>query len=73
MEFMSLCAQSCPTLCEPLGCSPPGSSIHEILQAKILEWVVRPSSRDLPDPGIEPVSPSLQADSLPAEPPKHAN
>ena len=32
--------QSCPTLCDPLDCSPPGSSVHEILQARILEWVV---------------------------------
>ena len=39
-----------------------------ILQARILEWVALPSSRDLPNPGIEPRSPSLQVDSLPAEP-----
>ena len=32
-------AQSCPTLCDPKDCSPPGSSIHGILQARILEWV----------------------------------
>ena len=32
-------AQSCPTLCDPVGCSPPGSSTHGILQARILEWV----------------------------------
>ena len=31
--------QSCLTLCDPIGCSPPGSSVHEILQARILEWV----------------------------------
>ena len=37
--------QSCPTLCNPMDCSPPGSSVHEILQARILEWVVMPSSR----------------------------
>ena len=40
-----------------------------ILQARILEWVAMPSSRDLPNPGIEAMSPALQADSLPAEPP----
>ena len=34
-----LIAQSCPTLCDPMDCSPPGSSIHGILQARILEWV----------------------------------
>ena len=38
-----------------------------VLQARILEWVVIPSSRDLPDPGIEPGSPALQVDFLPAE------
>ena len=32
-------AQSRPTLCDPMGCSPPGSSVHGILQARILEWV----------------------------------
>ena len=31
--------QSCPTLCNPMDCSPPGSSVHGILQARILEWV----------------------------------
>ena len=37
-------AQSCPTLCDPIACSPPGSSVHGILQARILEWVAMPSS-----------------------------
>ena len=37
--------QSCPTLCDPMNCSPPGSSVHGILQARILEWVAMPSSR----------------------------
>ena len=46
-----------------------GSSVHGILQARILEWVAIPFSRGLPDPGIEPGSPALQADSLPLEPP----
>ena len=32
-------AQSCPTLCDPVDCSPPGSSVHGILQARVLEWV----------------------------------
>ena len=36
--------QSCPTLCNPIDGSPPGSSVPGILQAKILEWVARPSS-----------------------------
>ena len=37
--------QSCSTLCDPMDCSPPGSSVHGILQARILEWVAMPSSR----------------------------
>ena len=37
--------QSCLTLCDPMDCSPPGSSVHGILQAEILEWVGMPSSR----------------------------
>ena len=120
-------AQSCPTLCHLMDCSLPGYSVYESLQARILEWVVVPSSRgsfwprdptcvpyisciggglvtkscptlatpwtvacqaslsmgssrqeywsgfpfpstgDLPEPGTEPVSPVLQAQSLPTE------
>ena len=37
--------QSCPPLCDPMDCSPPGASVHGILQAKKLEWVAMPSSR----------------------------
>ena len=62
-------AQSCPTLCDHMDCSPPGSSVHGILQARILEWVAISSPGDLPDPGIEPRSPALQADTLTSEPP----
>ena len=40
-----LVAQSRPTVCDPMDCSPPGSSVHGILQARILEWVAMPSSR----------------------------
>ena len=36
---------SCPTLCDPMDCSPPGSSVHGILQARMLEWVAIPFSR----------------------------
>ena len=59
--------QSCPALCDPMDYSPPGSSVHGILQSRILQWVAMPPAGDLPDPGIEPahpVSPALQADSL---------
>ena len=67
---MCLVAQSCLTLCDPMDCSPPGSSVcgdspgkktgvgcHALLQGIF------------PNPGIEPRSPTLQADSLPSEPP----
>ena len=129
-ESKSEVAQSCPTLCNPMDCSLPGSSLHGIFQARILEWgaisfsrgssqhrnrtrvsrtvllllllshfshvrlcatpqtpahqappslgfskqehwsgVPFPSPGDLPNPGIEPRSPTLQADALPSEPP----
>ena len=61
--------QSCLTLCDPVDCSPPGSSVHGLLQARILEWVAISFSRDLPNPRIEPRSPALQADALTFEPP----
>ena len=60
---------SCIQLCDPMDCSPPGSSVHGILQARILEWVAMPLPGDLPNQGMEPGSPALQADSLPYEPP----
>ena len=56
-----LVAQSCPILCYPMGCSLSGSSVHGILQARILEWVAIPFSRGPYHPGIEPASPALQA------------
>ena len=62
-----LVTQLCPTPCNPMDCSPPDSSVHGILQARILEWLPFPSPGDLPDPGIEPRSPTL--DSLWSEPP----
>ena len=49
--------------------TPMDYTAHGILQARILEWVAFPFSRDLPNPGIQSGSPALQADSLPAEPP----
>ena len=62
-------AQSCPTLCDPMDCSLPGSSVRGIFQAIELEWVAISFSRgDLPDPGIKPWSPALQTDALPSEP-----
>ena len=54
--------QSCPTLCDPMN-----YTVHGIFQARILEWGAFPetSPRDIPNPGIEPRSPTLQVDSLP--------
>ena len=52
-----------------MDCNPPGSCVHGILQARILERILIPSPADLPDPGVEPGSLTLQADSLPSEPP----
>ena len=60
--------QSCPTLCNPMDCSPPGSSLHGIPQTRILEWVAIHFSRGSSGPGIEPGSSTLQVDSLPSEP-----
>ena len=57
-----LVTQLCPTLWNPMDCSPPGSSIHGILQARIVEWVAIPFSRG--SPGIKPaaaVAKSLQS------------
>ena len=44
-EIESEVAQSCPTLCDPMDCSPEGSSVHGVLQARILEWVAISFSR----------------------------
>ena len=61
-----LVTQSHPILCDPMDCSPPGSSVQVILQARILKWVaIVLLTQDLPDPGIES---SWQTDSLLSEP-----
>ena len=79
-----VCACVCVCVCvshsvmsdsyNPRDCSPLLSSVHRILQARILEWVAisfrrRSSQRDFPNPGIKPRSPALQVDYLPPEPP----
>ena len=69
-SFIQICMraksfQSCLTLCDHLDCSPLCSSVHGILQARMGCH----SPGDLSDPGIEPRSPALQADSLPSKPP----
>ena len=62
-----LVTQSCLTLCDPMDCILPSSSVHGIFQARILEWVAISYSRDIPNSGIKPtssVAPALQMDSL---------
>ena len=75
-QYLSLCMykkvlvnQSCPTLCYPMDCSPPGSSVQGILQARILEWVAIPFSKGSSQHRVKPRSPPLQAECLPSEPP----
>ena len=48
-SLLLLVIQSCPTLCHPMDCSLPSSSVHGIIQARILEWVATSFSRDFPD------------------------
>ena len=57
-----LVAQLCPTLCDPMDSSPPGSSVHGVSRQEYWQEFLSPG--DLPDPGIEPASPVLQVDSL---------
>ena len=68
MKVKVLVPQSCPTHCNPMDYGAPGSSVHGILQPRILEWVAIPSPGNLHNPGIEPRSLSLQSDSVPSEP-----
>ena len=65
-----LVAQSCPTLCHPMECSPPGSSVHgDSPRQEYWSRLPCPPPGYLPNPGIEPRSPTLQVDSLLTEPP----
>ena len=71
-EVKESVAQSCLTPCNPMDCSPPGSAVHGIRQARRLEWVAIPFSRRSSWPKDWIRSPALQADfyliSLPSEP-----
>ena len=64
-EFL---AQSWPTLCDPMDCSPPSSSVHGILQARTLEWDAIAFFKGSSQPRGRTRSPAFQADSLPSEP-----
>ena len=63
---------TCPTLCDPIACSPPASSVHGILQARILKWVAIPFSRGSSQPRYQTcvsyIYLNWQADSLPLAP-----
>jgi len=65
-----LITQSCLILWDPMDCSPPGSSVHGILQARLLEWLTIPFSRESSQSKDEPSCPALKVDSLPFEPPE---
>ena len=68
--IMCLVAQSCPTLCNPWNCNPPSPSLHgDCLGKNTGSGLPRPPPGDLPNLGVEPRSPALQADSLPSKPP----
>ena len=67
--MLYLVAQLCPTFCDPLDCCPPGSSVHGDSPGKTTRGLPCPPPEDFPNPRTEPRSPSLQVDSLPAEPP----
>ena len=60
--------QLCLILCNQIDCDLPGSSVHGIFPARIMEWVAIPPPEDLSNPGVKPpspMSPALQVDSLP--------
>ena len=65
---MNKCAQSCPTLCDPLTVACQSPLYIVVSRQEYWSGLPGPSPRDLPDPGIEPRSPTLQADYLPSEP-----
>ena len=69
MKVKVLVTQSCLTLFDSMDCSLPGSSVHGILQARILEWVAISFPRGSSQPRMKPRSLALRADSLPWEPP----
>ena len=63
-----LVAKSCPTVCNPMDCSPPSSSVRGISQQEYWSGLPFPSSEDLPDPGVEPKSPALAGEFFTSEP-----
>ena len=68
-NVLVLVAQLCPTLCDPMDCNLPGSSVYRILQARTLKWVAVPFSRGSSWPRDWTQGSCIAADSLPSEPP----
>ena len=66
---LCLVSQLCLAVCDPIDCSPPGSSVHGVLQARILEWVTMYSSRGSSQPRYWTQVSSMRVDSSPSEPP----
>ena len=71
LKVSKLIAQLCPSLCDPMDCNPPGSSVHGILQARTLEWVAIPFSRGSFCPRDWTQVSCIQTDSLLSEPPRN--
>ena len=69
MHLRAQSLRSCLTLSDPMNCGPPDSSVMEFSRQEYWSGLPCPPSGDLPDPGIEPVSPVLQVESLPTGPP----
>ena len=64
-----MCAESCLTLCSPMACGPPGSSVHGILQVGILQWVAISFSRGSSGSRVKPASPALGGEFFTPLPP----
>ena len=67
-KLCPVCAQSCSPLCDPMDCSPPGSSVHGISRQEYWSGLPFPPPGDLPDSGIEPTSPALAGRFFTTEP-----
>ena len=67
--YVCSASQSCLLLCHPMNCSLPGSSVHEVFHAAVLEWVTISPPRIFSDQGLNPCLLHWWADSLPLEPP----
>ena len=69
VKVKMLVAQSCPTVCDPMGWGPSGSCVHGILQARILEWVANSSSRRSSQPSDQTHVSCIAGSFFTAEPP----